>query len=170
MEVWKDVAGYEGLYEVSNLGNVRRNGKPLIPQKRRHGYLSVWLYDGNGGRTQASIHRLVASAFLENPFGYKEVNHLDEDKANNCASNLQWCSHRMNSNYGTRGIRISKANTNGKKSRRIAQLTPEGELVRVFPSLQKASRHGYAAANICRCANNHPHYRHAYGYIWRYVS
>lgn len=169
-EVWKDVAGFEGLYEVSDCGNVRRNGKVLKPLKRNHGYLSVFLYDGKGGYKQVSIHRLVASAFVDNPFDYKEVNHLDEDKTNNNASNLQWCSHKMNSSYGTRGNRIANSNRNGKKSRKIAQYTLDGELVRIFPSLQEAARHGYAGSNISRCANNHPHYSHAYGFIWRYVS
>lgn len=191
-EVWKPVVGYEGLYEVSSLGSVRSvthtvhvrrknyeydmtvTGKVLVPQKRRHGYLSVWLY-GHGGKAkkdgmQLSVHRLVADAFLPNPNGYTEVNHKDESKANNCAENLEWCTHQQNSVCGTRGKRIGEANKNGKKSKRIAQYTKDGELVRVFPSLQEASRNGYSASNVSKCANGHHSYSHAYGYIWRYVG
>lgn len=191
-EVWKPVVGYEGLYEVSNLGNIRGvdrvrhivqanrqydifiKGKPIIPQARRHGYLSVWLY-GHGGRSkrtgkQFSVHRLVAEAFVPNPNGYLEVNHKDESKTNNRAENLEWCDHVQNSNYGTRPKRIGDMHRNGKRSKPIAQYTRDGNLLRVFPSLHEAERNGYSASNICRCAQSHHAYSHAYGYLWRYVS
>ena len=173
-EIWKPVVGYEGLYEVSNLGNVRGKNGMLKPQARKHGYLSVWLY-GNGGTSkrngkQFSVHRIVATAFIPNPSGLSEVNHKDECKTNNCAENLEWCSHRQNSVYGTRGKRIGGANTNGKKSIRIAQYTLDGKLVRVFQSLQEANRCGFAAGNICKCAQGKSNYSHAYGYKWRYAN
>ena len=172
-EIWKDVVGYEGLYQVSNLGNVKSKRGLLKPQVRQHGYLSVWLYGRGGicGRSgkQFSVHRIVAEAFLQNPNGYTEVNHKDECKTNNRAENLEWCSHVQNSNHGTRGRRIGLANTNGKRSRPIAKYTMSGKLVRVFPSLQEAGRCGYAAENVCRCAKGSNSYSHAYGYLWRYV-
>ena len=169
-EVWKDIENYGGKYQVSTFGNVRGLRGLLKPQKRNHGYLAVWLYNGNGKANQISVHRLVAKAFIPNPEGLPEVNHIDEDKQNNSAGNLAWCSHKSNSSYGTRGAKISKSNTNGKRSRAICQYTLDGELVAVFPSLQEAHRHGYAASNICRCANGHPKYSHAYGYVWRYQA
>ena len=170
-ELWEDIPGYEGKYQVSTFGNVRRSkGKVLKPQKRGRGYLAVWLYDGNGNARQVSVHRLVAETFLPNPEDLPEVNHIDEDKLNNAVCNLAWCSHKSNSSYGSRGAKISKANTNGKRSRAICQYTLNGELVAVFPSLQEAQRNGYAASNICRCANGHPEYSHAYGYLWRYQN
>lgn len=122
METWKQVVGYEGLYEVSNLGRVRsldreivaeRGGKPfrykmkgriIAPQERKHGYLSVCLYgkeSKNGRFHQVSVHRIVAEAFIPNPNGYSEVNHIDENKQNNSLSNLEWCDHIYNTNYGT---------------------------------------------------------------------
>lgn len=168
--IWKDVNGTNGLYQVSDMGQIRRGGRILKPQARRHGYLSVWIYDGHGNRTQKSVHRIVAEAFVPNPNNLPEVNHKDERKTNNTAQNLEWCSHQQNSSYGTRGARLSKKLTNGPKSKKIAQYTTDGKLVRVFPSLQEASRSGYSAANISRCANGHKKYSHAYGYIWRYVS
>lgn len=169
-EIWKPIIGYEARYQVSNLGNVRSKNGVLKPQARQHGYLSVWLYDGYGNAKQYSVHRLVAMSFIPNPSGYAEVNHKDEDKTNNCAENLEWCTHQQNSVCGTRGKRIGEANKNGKQSKRIAQYTKDGELVRVFPSLQEASRNGYAASNVSKCANGHHSYSHAYGYLWRYVS
>lgn len=168
-ETWKEVIGYEGLYEVSDYGNIRRNGRILRPITRGRGYQSVFLYKC-GSYKQVSIHRIVAQAFVDNPYGYAEVNHIDENKCNNKADNLEWCSHQANSAYGTRGSRIGSANMNGKKSRKIAQYTMDGTLVKVYPSLQEAARNGFAASNICRCANGHPKYSHAYGYIWRYAS
>ena len=173
-EIWKDVVGYEGKYQVSNLGNVRNSkGKILKPQERRHGYLSVWLYGGDHlkGRTGKafSIHRIVAEAFLTRPNGCNEVNHKDECKQNNCADNLEWCTHKENSAYGNRPKTISEKNTNGKRSKSVAQYTLDGVLICVFPSLQEAGRYGFHAGNICNCAKGHPRYSHAYGYVWKYV-
>ena len=173
-EIWKDVVGYEGLYQVSNLGNVKSKRGLLKPQPRQHGYLAVWLY-GKGGHAkrnarQISVHRLVAEAFIPNPNNYSEVNHLDECKTNNCVDNLEWCSHVQNSNHGTRPQRIGEKHRNGKKSKPIAQYSKSGELIRIFPSLQEASRNGFNASNICNCAKGNPSYSNAYGYIWRYVT
>ena len=170
-EMWKDIDGYAGKYQVSNLGNVRRTGKwALKPQFRGNGYLFVWLYDGHNHARKVSVHRLVANAFIPNPDGLSEVNHLDERKQNNKADNLAWCSHRENCVYGGRSKRIVEANTNGKRSKAIARYTLDGELVCVYPSLQEAGRHGFAASNICRCANGHPNYTHPYGYVWKYLA
>ena len=190
MEVWKDIVGYEGLYQVSNLGNVRsldhtvkirrgdqefsalHKGKQLTPLIRQHGYLGVQLYGRGGHATRNlrtfSIHRLVAEAFIPNPNGYKEVNHLDETHTNNRADNLEWCDHIQNSNYGTRPARIGAMHLNGSRSRKIAQYTRDGKLVRIFPSLHEAERNGYGASAICNCAKMRK--EHAYNYVWRYVD
>lgn len=170
-EIWKDIVGYEGRYQVSSLGNVMHIGRGLLkPQKHGKGYLSVWLYDGHNNSKQFDIHRLVANMFIPNPNGLLEVNHIDEDKENNCVLNLEWCSHKYNSSYGDRGEKISSANTNGKRSRPIEQYSLDGKLVAVYPSLQEASRNGYSASNICRCAKGDPKYSHAYGYKWQYAN
>ena len=190
-EIWKDVVGFEGLYEVSNYGRIRslphetvirrKNAAPYVlkkrgvivtPQARRHGYLAVWLYGngGNNGRSgkQYSVHRIVAEAFIPNPNQYEEVNHINEDKTDNRVCNLAWCSHRENSLHGTRGNRIGNANRNGKKSKPRAQYTLDGELVQIFPSFQEANRQGYGAGNIYKCI--HGQYSQAYGYKWQYAS
>lgn len=128
IEIWKPIVGYEELYEVSNLGNVRsfnriinrpvgaylKKGRVLRAGKSRNGYLTVRLV-GNEGTSTLNVHRLVAQAFLDNPNGYNEVNHLDEDKTNNKADNLEWCTHKYNVNYGTRNRRIMKTRNGGKE-------------------------------------------------------
>lgn len=101
-QVWKDIQGFEGLYEVSNYGNVRSlkfgKIKYLKPAKDGGGYYFVILCK-NGIVKHFKVHRLVANAFIENPNGYNEINHIDEDKTNNKVENLEWCTHKYNKRY-----------------------------------------------------------------------
>lgn len=111
MEVWKDIEGYKGLYQVSSWGRVRsfyRGGRVLKCRKNRDGYLLVTLCE-NGNVKDYSIHRLVTQAFIPNPQNKSEVNHIDENKENNRVENLEWCTRKENVNHGTRNLRISKA-------------------------------------------------------------
>ena len=110
IEEWRPIEGYEGLYEVSNIGRVRsvdrfyyrlHKGKVLSPTKDRYGYLTVTL-NCNGKSKTIKIHRLVAQAFLPNPDNLPQVNHKDEDKTNNNVDNLEWCTAKYNVNFGTR--------------------------------------------------------------------
>ena len=109
MEEWKEIPGYEGLYEVSNMGNVRnvRRNKLLRLSKTNNRYIRVSLCK-NGIKTGLTVHRLVTEAFLPNPDNLPEVNHKDEDKTNNRVENLEWCDHKYNMNYGTRNIRAKE--------------------------------------------------------------
>lgn len=104
IEEWVDIIGYEGLYQVSNLGRVKslRNNIIRKPVSNRKGYKQVGLWK-EGEVTHPSIHRLVALHFLEVPSNYEEmeVNHKDEDKTNNRADNLEWCTREYNQQYGT---------------------------------------------------------------------
>lgn len=126
-EIWKPVVGYEGLYEVSNTGQVRsldryikysngqihlHKGKVLSPVIKDNGYLQVGLYY-NGKYKMFLVHRVVAQAFIPNPDNLPEVNHLDEDKTNNNVTNLEWCDRSYNLKYGT--VRIRSINTKIKK-------------------------------------------------------
>lgn len=105
-EIWRDVKGYEGLYQVSNLGEVRslpRNGtinKIRIIKKftDKYGYLYVSLNKCNQ-KKKKKLHRLIAEAFIPNPNNYPVVNHIDENKKNNNIDNLEWCSVKYNQNY-----------------------------------------------------------------------
>lgn len=112
-EIFKEIEGYEN-YQVSNYGSVKslgngktRKEKVLKPTKNKDGYLRVGLCK-QGKRKMYLVHRLVTSAFIENPNNYEEVNHKDEDKTNNKVENLEWCDHKYNINYGTRTEKISK--------------------------------------------------------------
>lgn len=109
-EIWKDIEGFEGLYQVSNLGRVKRfaTGKVLKSGKDGGGYLQVDLCK-NGKRKTHRIHRLVAQAFIPNPEHKPEVNHIDEIKTRNMVSNLEWMTAKENSNHGTRNERMAKA-------------------------------------------------------------
>lgn len=124
-EIWKDVNGWEGLYQVSNLGRVRSvphydwmnrpyKGKVLTPVRNGNGYLRVNMTNGKIRRL-SDVHRLVASAFIPNPNGYPEVNHKDEDKDNNHVDNLEWCTEKYNTNYGT-GRKRAGAKVRGEKN------------------------------------------------------
>ena len=113
-EIWKDIEGYEGCYQVSNLGRVKsldrnvkgnksnyiRTGKILSPKTHRNGYLVVGLCTDRKIKMYY-IHRLVAQAFLPNLDRLPQVNHKDENKTNNNVENLEWCSAEYNTNYGT---------------------------------------------------------------------
>lgn len=176
-EIWKDVVGYEGLYQVSNLGNIRnQKGNILKAQKRKHGYLCVWLYGRERSAKRAgkqfSIHRIVAEAFVQNPNGCAEVNHIDECKQNNRADNLEWCTHQENSTHGTRPNRIGEKHRNNpnKKRRPIAQYTKSGELVRIYPSITSLRQTKFNAGNAYKCATGDKSYSHSQGYIWRFVE
>ena len=117
-EIWKDIEGYEGLYQVSNMGRVKSLGKGgthkqvhyLKQAKERCGYLFVALCK-KGKVKQFKVHRLVAKAFIPNPNNLSQVNHKDEDKTNNRVDNLEWCDCIYNINYGTAIKRRAKAIT-----------------------------------------------------------
>lgn len=111
-EIWVPVAGFEGLYEVSNIGRVRapskvingprgratRKAKMLKPYRKSNGYLNIVTVNNNI-KVYNWVHRLVAQAFIPNPENKKEVNHKDFDKTNNRVSNLEWCSRKENSDH-----------------------------------------------------------------------
>lgn len=113
IEIWKDIEGFEG-HQVSNFGrikslNYRRTGEERIlkPGKNRGGYLFVILCK-NGKQKLFLVHCLVAKAFIPNPNNWTQINHLDENKENNCVDNLEWCTAKYNSNFGTRTERVAK--------------------------------------------------------------
>lgn len=115
-EEWKDIKGFEGAYLISNKGNVfdaRRNCKKAKRQNCKTGYVIVDLKLSEKKKT-LYVHRLVAEAFIENPNSYPVINHKDEDKTNNCADNLEWCTQKYNVHYGN-GIEKNRQAHIGKK-------------------------------------------------------
>ena len=156
-ETWKDVAEYEGFYQVSNKGNVRsvdrrdlrghkRGGRILKPTYDKDGYLRVTLCK-NGKHKTKKVHRLVAESFIPNPESLSHINHMDEVKDNNESSNLEWCTHRYNMNYGTLIERTAQANS--KKVKAINVKTGE---VLTFNSVKEAGSEGYGKGEVSKAS------------------
>ena len=170
IEEWCPIKEYEGLYEVSDWGNVRsikRNNKILRP-RNVGGYLQLVLYK-NGLKTPKYIHRLVAEAFIPNPDNLPQVNHIDEDTTNNALCNIEWCTADYNTNYGNRNNKVSKKLFNGKLSKPAYQYTLNGELVKIWPSVSEAARNGFNHTSISRCCNgkikNYKNYKWSYNNV-----
>lgn len=121
MEIWKDIPNYEGLYQISNLGNVKSlyritnnnhiiHEKILKPQDNNNGYLIVNLYKNNKMKAKL-IHRLVAKTFIDNPNNYSYINHIDKNKSNNTVNNLEWCTQSYNVIY-SKGRKVNQYDKN----------------------------------------------------------
>ena len=154
MEHWKAIDGYEGLYEVSDMGRVKSlnynhtgTEKILKPGKNNWGYHQVNLCK-DGKKKALKVHRLVAKAFIPNPQGFETVNHKDEVKTNNTVSNLEWMSQKDNNNYGTRNKRMAEAHS--KQVQMFDKSTDE--LLDTFHSITEAWRAtGIAYQSISAC-------------------
>lgn len=175
-EIWKDIVGYEGLYEVSNTGKVRslnylHTGKvrELRLGADKDGYLLVHLCRGGKVKTH-KVHSLVMEAFVgPRPEGY-EINHINECKTNNRVENLEYCTHRENCNHGTHNERVAAANTNGKLSTPVLEYGAFADLAwaKSWPSAREAGRSGgYDIGSVCNCCNGKR--KHHHGKIFRYV-
>lgn len=157
MEQWRDIAGYEGLYQVSDHGRVKRvdRGNILVPCRTTDGYLRVKLCR-HGVQCSICVHRLVAAAFIQNQDNKPEVNHIDGNKTNNRADNIEWVTHHENVLHACRtGLRDREeyrrtAIANGKKASR-AIIRSDGV---VFDSMSEAARAigktQTAVFNVCK--------------------
>lgn len=159
-EEWKAVNGYEGYYEVSSSGRVRSVNRTIVykdgriynykgsimnPQIKRNGYLSLVLRKRNSNPKNYYVHRLVAEAFIANPNRYLTVNHKNENKRDNRADNLEWCSYKYNDNYGTRNERF--VFTKEMKGKPFLCK----ETGKIYRSVTKAGRElGLSASSICK--------------------
>lgn len=176
IERWKDIEGYEDLYQISNTGKVRSLDRYIkIGQNRRikkgqiikvpikKGYYQVRL-SKNGKRKSFNVHRLVAKAFIPNPNNLPQVNHKDENKLNNNMQNLEWCNALYNNIYGTRIERVR--NKTGKK---IIQYDLNGNFIQEFNSLSDIKRKlNYNMTSISNCCKNRT--KKSHGYIWKFKS
>lgn len=164
-EIWRDIEGYEGLYQVSNKGHVKslKWGKERIlrPMINSSGYLKVQLYK-NTAHQYRYIHRLVAITFIQNPDNKPQVNHKDENKLNNCVENLEWSTAKENNNFGTRNERAGNS-----LSIPILQYSKSGEFIREWQSAAEVERVlGINNSNITKCCKCKRKY--AGSFIWRY--
>ena len=172
MEIWKEVAGYDGKYKVSNLGNVmsmnyRLTNKPklLHPTVNAVGYCELTLTK-DGKRTRHQVHRLVAEAFIPNAENKKCVNHIDFDKTNNSADNLEWCSYLENTAHSLQ--RITEA-TRAANNKAVVQCDLAGNVIAVYDSISEASRRtNINCGHICQCAKGKE--KTSGGYRWAYVK
>lgn len=176
-EEWRDVKGFEGKYQVSNLGRVRnikflghkrsfKQERILTPKIDRNGYLIVHFSNGKKEDYNPSVHRLVAMAFIPNPNNFPVVNHKDENKENNRVDNLEWCTPQYNTAYGTGQLRAHEA-----KKKAILQIDKvTGEVVNEYPGAVDAAKSMTGSSQksraITACARGvNPT---AYGYCWKY--
>lgn len=179
-ESWKDIEGFEGLYQVSNYGNVkslnyRRHGyeKNLTPKENNDGRL--WVELANNGKTKCFlIHRLVANAFIPNPNGFLEINHKDENPKNNAACNLEWCSRQYNVDYyyqrHPHGPKRRSTERYGmRKHLKVAQFKKDGTFVKRWNNSREIFLEtGMSDWGISECCRGNR--KSAHGYIWRYAS
>lgn len=168
IEIFKDIKGFEGLYQVSNTGRVKSLyfGKERILKygKNSCGYLFVVLCKDGKMKTY-KVHRLVAKAFIPNPLNLPFINHKDENKENNRSENLEYCDRKYNNSYGTRNERISKKQLNRKdKSKKV--LCVETNII--YPSAMEAERQTRVyQTSIVQCCKGK--YKTSGGFHWQYV-
>lgn len=171
-EVWKDIVNYEGIYQVSNLGNVRRiyKNKTKILKPSNRLYYDVDLSKKCNHKRQA-IHRLVALHFVPNPNPKVcvEVNHKDGNKHNNNADNLEWVSQQQNALHSQV---VLKNYAFGKPPIAVKKIDSEtNEIIEVFPSISSASKSvGKSNANVGIRNVCNGYQAKAYGYKWEYAD
>ena len=159
-EIWKDIKGYEGLYQVSNLGQIKslnylrtKKQKILKLHSDKDGYLILGLR--KEGKTKCvKVHRLVCETFISNPKKYGYVNHKDENKQNNNVKNLEWCSMRYNNYYGTHLTKIRKKVICVELNQEYESITKASQILKINKS------------DICACCKGK--LKTAGKYHWRY--
>lgn len=175
-EIWKDVVGYEGLYKVSNLGNVislnyRKTNKPkkLSYNVNHKGYLDVHLTKNRTSKHKI-IHRLVALAFIPNPNNLPQINHIDGNKQNNNVNNLEWCDNSQNQKHAYKlGLKKKLFGIDSPKHTKIYQYDLNGNFIKTWNYIKEASETlNICQSNISLCCIGS--YKSAGGYIWRYAN
>lgn len=187
-EVWKDVIGYEGSYQVSNYGKVRSltrkvscmggqrtiKGKLLKPTVSSNLYLTVDLRQHQKHKTQF-IHRLVAQAFIPNPKKYNVINHKDNNPQNNIVTNLEWCTQSYNVKYSYTNGNAKPTSGCFKKGyipynlKKVSQYDKEGNLINTYDSVKLAAKSiKRTPTSIFHCLAGRTKY--TAGCIWRYAD
>jgi hypothetical protein len=181
-EMWADIEETDGLYQVSNTGKIRSTPNvhkghkfvgeyhELTPNKDRYGYLQVNYYNSQGKHVVRKVHKLVALAFIPNLCNLPQVSHKDENKENNNATNLEWCTHSYNNNYGSRNHRIS-LKLMGRKPQNnipIVQYDNKGCFVTCYDSIDDARKTlGLSTrSHVSECCAHKR--KSAHGYLWFY--
>lgn len=191
-EVWKDIPGYSGRYQASNLGRVRSTNKEVT---KSNGVVSFYkgkilkTFVGTGGYLYIVIakkpnkfctrrlHRVIAETFIPNPLNLPQINHINEDKADNRACNLEWCTGSYNTNYGHRAEKFALSMRNNPTlSKEVNQYDLEGNYLRSFPSAAEAARYlnldgKTAGCRIGQCCRHlFSRGNSAYGFLWEFTT
>ena len=178
MEEWRDVKGYEGIYQVSNEGRVKALERyvdnfwgtkqyvreRILKSYPTKGYLTLSL-SKNGVPKKFYVHRLVAEAFITNPNNYPQINHRDENTQNNKVENLEWCDSKYNMNYGTIKERCK---LNQPKRKKVFQYTLDGDLVKIWCSSRECGKDGFIQSGVSACCRGK--IKNYKGFIWRYTN
>lgn len=188
-EIWKDIKGFEGLYQVSNMGRVKslgrlvatKNGKTYCVKEKimsihidKQGYQCVHLRKSGGFQYEKKIHQLVGIAFIPNPDNKPFIDHINTIRDDNRIENLRWCTSKENSNNSLTKIKMSSSQkgktgviSNHHKS--IMQFDINGNLLKQWDTITEAAKcTGTNRTSIVSCANGK--YKMAGGYIWKYTK
>lgn len=176
-EIWKDIEGFEGLYQVSNLGRVkslervtiRKDGRKLPCREKilkanpkSDGYCQVQLWK-DGKVVYRRVHVLVAEHFIGERPKKHDINHIDENKSNNAVFNLEYVSRKENINHATHNIRSAKS-----KGKKVLGISLNGKHAMVFWSAKEAGRHGFDQSAVSSCCRGE--YKQYKGYTWSWLD
>lgn len=152
------------VYSISNrYKSITRRIKPIV----RNGYMAFTLRTAHKAWT-IYIHRLVALCFIPNPNKLPQINHINEDKADNRVENLEWCTAKYNYNYGTARERSRLKQINGANSLVVIQKDVYGNILKVWPSTAEAGRNGFSSSGVSSCCRGKCKCGTYKGYIWEY--
>lgn len=169
-EIFKDIKGYEGAYQISNFGNVRSLKRNILLRQSpdRKGYLHIILYKNNKSKV-GRIHRLVAETFIPNPENKPQVNHKDGNKLNNCVNNLEWVTNSENQKHAFKLHLQTNSGNNNPRARKINQYDSTGKLIKTWNSFYDITKElGINRSSIWRCCVGK--YKKSHNYVWRYAE
>lgn len=185
-EIWKDIPDYDGKYQISNYGRVKRlkrnvfvrvlgktveisTPKILKLNLVKSGYLYITITANNTKRT-LKIHRLVAEVFIPNPNDLPEVNHIDGNKENNCVDNLEWCTHKENIQHALKNNLLNdRSGNNNANCKKINQYDSDGNFIKLWNSIYEITKEtGFERHGITRCCTSKS--KTYKGYIWKYAD
>ncbi|SMC46366.1 NUMOD4 domain-containing protein [Pedobacter africanus] len=188
-EIWKDIRGFEGFYQISNLGRVRSLDRVIHyknPDQKgttsglykgtirkirigRSGYPEV-LLSKNAKKILKRIHSLIAIHFIDNPHGRKEVNHIDGDKSNNSIENLEWSNRSENTAHSYKmGLRVNRKGDDNPVAIPVNQFDKHGNLIRRYSSLKSVNEYGFNSTCVRLCCLKTPKYHTHKGFIWSFA-